>query len=66
MSQVFIHELGIDKPDYDLNVIEKSQCIQISKMLSGLDTLLLNEKPDIVLVYGDTNSTLSGALAAKN
>lgn len=65
MSQIFIEELGIDKPDYDLGVVEKSPCMQISKMLPGLEKILLEEKPLAVIVYGDTNSTLAGALSAK-
>ncbi len=65
MSQVFINELKINTPDYNLGVREKSQCLQISKMLSSLEEILLKEKPDFILVYGDTSSTLAGALAAK-
>lgn len=65
MSDVFLEEMDIDYPDYNLNVIEKLNCCQIGRMIIALEKILLNEIPDIILVYGDTNSTLAGALAAK-
>jgi len=65
MSDVFIEELDIDFPEYNLGIQEESQCLQVGKMIVGLEEILLYEKPDIVLVYGDTNSTLAGAIATK-
>lgn len=64
MSQVFFQEMGIPQPNYNLNVGSGSHGAQTAKMLEGLETIFLKEKPDAVLVYGDTNSTIAGALAA--
>lgn len=64
MSDVFFEELGIPKPDYLLNVGSGSHGSQTGKMLEGIEDILLKEKPDGLLVYGDTNSTFAGALAA--
>ena len=64
MSQVFFDELGIPTPDYNLGVGSGSHGTQTAKMIEGIESVLLKEKPDYLVVYGDTNSTLAGAIAA--
>jgi UDP-N-acetylglucosamine 2-epimerase len=64
MSGVFFRELGLAEPDHHLGVGSGSHGQQTAAMLSGIESVLLAERPDAVLVYGDTNSTLAGALAA--
>lgn len=64
MSQVFFEELGIPKPDYNLNVGSGKHGEQTAKMIIGIEEVLLSEHFDGVVLYGDTNSTLAGAVAA--
>jgi len=64
MSDIFFEELNIPHPDFNLEVGSASHAVQTGKMLEGIEAILLEEKPDWTLVYGDTNSTLAGALAA--
>lgn len=64
MSQVFFNELGIPQPDYNLGVGSASHGVQTAKMIEGIEEILLKEKPDYLVLYGDTNSTLAGAIAA--
>lgn len=65
MSNVFFEEMQIPKPKYNLNINSLNHGAMTGRMLEEIEVVLLNEKPDWLLVYGDTNSTLAGALAAK-
>lgn len=64
MSQVFFDELDIPRPGYNLEIAGGSHGLMTGRMLEAIEQVLLAEKPDWVLIYGDTNSTLAGALAA--
>lgn len=65
MSDIFFDEMGIPKPDYNLGINSLSHGAMTGRMLEQIEEVLQKEKPQWVLVYGDTNSTLAGALAAK-
>jgi UDP-GlcNAc3NAcA epimerase len=65
MSQVFFDELAIPAPRHNLGIGSASHGEQTGRMLHAIETVLLEEKPDWTVVYGDTNSTLAGALAAR-
>ena len=64
MSRVFFEELGVPAPDVELGVGSGTNSAQTARMLAALEPVLSDARPDLVLVYGDTNSTLAGALAA--
>lgn len=64
MSDIFIRELNIKKPDYNLGVGSATHGIQTGKMMVKIEEVLIKEKPDMVIIYGDTNSTVAGSLAA--
>ncbi len=64
MSAVFFETLGLPAPKYNLGVGSGSHGAQLAKMIEGLEVALRHEAPDLVLIYGDTNSTLAGALMA--
>lgn len=64
MSDIFFEEMEIPKPAFQLDIHGMTHGAMTGRMLEGIESILLKEKPDGVLVYGDTNSTLAGALAA--
>ncbi len=64
MSAVFFEELGMAVPDYFLDIHGGTHGTMTGRMLAEVEQVLLKERPDVVMVYGDTNSTLAGALAA--
>lgn len=65
MSDIFFDEMQIPKPKYNLEINSLSHGAMTGRMLESIENIILKEKPSLVLVYGDTNSTLAGALAAK-
>ena len=65
MSEIFFKELNIPKPKYNLNIKSSSQSEMIGKMMINIEKILLKEKPDFTIVYGDTNSALAGAISSK-
>jgi UDP-GlcNAc3NAcA epimerase len=64
MSEVFFSELGIPQPDYNLQVGSGAHGKQTAHMIEGIEDILVKEKPEYIVLYGDTNSTLAGAVAA--
>ncbi len=64
MSAVFFEELRIPLPDYNLQVGSGKHGEQTAKMIAGIESIIETEKPDFLIIYGDTNSTLAGAIAA--
>lgn len=64
MSEIFFQTMGIPKPNYNLNIGSGSHSYQTGNMMIQIESILLKENPNCVVVYGDTNSTLAGALAA--
>ncbi|MCZ2223437.1 MAG: UDP-N-acetylglucosamine 2-epimerase (non-hydrolyzing) [Chitinophagales bacterium] len=64
MSHIFFDQLGISKPQYLLNIGSANHGLQTAKMMIEIENILINEKPQFMIVYGDTNSTLAGALVA--
>lgn len=64
MSEVFFEEMDIPRPDYNLGISGGSHGQMVGQMLIKIEEVLLQERPDMLLVFGDTNSTLAGALAA--
>ena len=65
MSDIFFKEMDIPAPKYQLDIHSLSHGAMTGRMLEEIEKILVSEKPDCVLVYGDTNSTLAGALAAR-
>ena len=64
MSEIFFNEMDLPIPKYNLDIHESMHGAMTGKMLEKIEKVLVLEKPDAVVVYGDTNSTLAGALAA--
>tara|TARA_B110000858_G_scaffold190509_1_gene238559 strand:- start:962 stop:2056 length:1095 start_codon:yes stop_codon:yes gene_type:complete len=64
MSKVFFDQLDIPKPEYNLKVVSGNHGAMTGRMLERIEAVITKEKPNYLLVYGDTNSTLAGALAA--
>jgi UDP-GlcNAc3NAcA epimerase len=64
MARIFFEEMGIPKPDYDLGVGSGTHASQTAGSLVGIEEILIKEKPDFIIVFGDTNATVAGALAA--
>lgn len=65
MSELFFDEMKLKKPDYNLNINNLPHAALTGRIMEELEKILLSEKPDAVLVYGDTDSTLAGAITAK-
>ncbi len=64
MSQVFFDELGIAPPDIQLGVGSGLHGVQTARMIEGIEAAIVEQRPDVLMLYGDTNSTMAGAVAA--
>ena len=64
MSEIFINELELPLPDYNLNIGSNTHGSQTGKMIEGIEKILLQDRPDAIVLFGDTNSTLAGSIAA--
>jgi UDP-N-acetylglucosamine 2-epimerase len=64
LSTIFVQELGVPRPERELGIHDGTNTSQVARMLAALEALIADEHPEAVLVYGDTNSTLAGGLAA--
>ncbi len=64
MSEIFFEEMSIPKPDYNLGISNCTHAVMTARMLEGLEKVFLAEKPDALIVYGDTNSTIAASLCA--
>src|SRR5690348_9962493 len=64
MSQVFFEEMDIPVPDFNLGIHGLSHAAMTGQMMVEIEKIVIQQKPDVLLVYGDTNSTMAGALAA--
>lgn len=64
MSRIFFDQLKLNEPNYNLGVGSGPHGLQSARMISRIETVLLREQPDLIVLYGDTNSTLAGAIAA--
>jgi len=64
MSDIFFEELSLKSPKYNLSIAGLSHGALTGRMLEGIEKILIKENPDMVLIYGDTDSTLAGSLAA--
>ena len=64
MAEIFFEEMEIPKPDYNLGINSLSHGAMTGRMIEAIENVLINEKPNAMVVFGDTNSTLAGALAA--
>ena len=65
MDRVFFKQLGLPEAEYNLDVGSGSHGVQTGRMLEGIEKVLVKERPEVVLVEGDTNTVLAGALAAR-
>ncbi|NMA30876.1 MAG: UDP-N-acetyl glucosamine 2-epimerase, partial [Candidatus Methanofastidiosa archaeon] len=63
MSKIFFSQLSLKEPDYNLGVGSGSHGKQTGEMLKSIESVIIKESPDLILIYGDTNSTLAGALS---
>ena len=65
MSDIFFKELKLTKPDFNIELVNKSRISRLSEMILKIDKIIRLKKPDLILIYGDTDSTLAGAITAR-